>query len=106
MILIYYYFNNSITQRIFSEEDNDFIRESYTTSNEADLKSGQVMAFLGFEGTLFYILVTNCNPYLGIFNNESFDWRDTYTNKKISFFQWMESGKYPYDYIDAIHLNC
>ena len=45
-----------MTKRIFSEEDNDFIKESFTTSNEADLKSGQVMAFLGFEGTLFYIL--------------------------------------------------
>ena len=52
----YYYFNNSITQRIFSEEDNDFIKNSYTASNEEDLKNGQVMAFLGFEGTLFYIL--------------------------------------------------
>ena len=56
MIIIYYYFINSINQRIFSEEDNDFIKKSYTASNEADLKSGQVMVFLGFEGTLFYIL--------------------------------------------------
>ena len=37
-----------MTQRIFSEEDNDFVKNSYPTTNEAGLN---VMAFLGFQGT-------------------------------------------------------
>ena len=37
-----------MTQRIFSEEDNDFVKNSYPTTDEAD---PNVMAFLGFEGT-------------------------------------------------------
>ena len=40
---------------------------------------------LGLKVRYFIFWVTNFNPYLGIFNNESFDWRDTYTNKKISY---------------------
>ena len=55
---ISWHFNNTMTQRIFSEEDNDFVKNSYPTTNEAGLN---VMAFLGFQGTKVKLSVKKRN---------------------------------------------